>query len=229
MESGLGMRLGLGMRVALGLAAVFVVGGATVPARAEARDTPDLALVIAGDTGRSTTLRPGQDDFAWLWKLLRPMSTDTERVPDAWEDGDYPRVRATVVWALTGIGGWPYTERAPGGDVAIERQDQLLVADDGTPWVRSDPAPDIADDDIRWHRGSKSVYARLERAGVFGTAAEPAADSRDGDTAAEVRWGLWGLGAGRALGAGGVVLRRRWADRREAGPPNEPRHELIDL
>ncbi|MGW4757132.1 hypothetical protein [Streptomyces chartreusis] len=73
-----------------------------------------------------------------------------------------------MLWGLTGVGGWPQTNRAPGGDVAMERQDQLFVAGDGTPWVRSDLAPDVEDDDIRWHRAPRSVFERLDLAALLG-------------------------------------------------------------
>src|SRR5690348_12894728 len=105
-----------GLVVALVLT-VVALGGTAAPARAESRDIPDLALVVAD---RTVTLHPGDAQFSVLWQLLEPMETRTERVPEAWTRGRYPRVRATVVWALTGIGGWPCTRRAPGGDVAIE-------------------------------------------------------------------------------------------------------------
>ncbi|MEU9366061.1 hypothetical protein AB0D78_17945 [Streptomyces avermitilis] len=191
------------------------------------RDIPDLALVIAGGSGRTVVLRSGERDFARIWQLLGPMNVGTEQVPDAWARGRYPKVRATVVWGLTGIGGWPYTDRAPGGDVGIERQDQVFLAEDGTPWVRTDPAPDVADDDVRWHRATRAVFAEVDRSGLFGAA--PAAPAHE-DPAAAARWAVSGLGAGLVLGAGGTLLARRAAARREgAGPPREPRQELIDL
>ncbi|WP_416966394.1 hypothetical protein, partial [Streptomyces sp. Agncl-13] len=130
------------------------------------RDIPDLALVVSGGTGRTEAWRSGEPSFARLWTLLQPTYAGTERVSPEWEAGRYPAVRITVVWGLTGVGGWPRTSRAPGGDVAVEREDQLFVAADGTPWVRTDPAPEVADDDIRWHRAPRAVFAQLERAGV---------------------------------------------------------------
>ncbi|MFJ8358873.1 hypothetical protein [Streptomyces sp. NPDC093984] len=213
----------VGALVTTAVATVVALGGAAAPARATSRDIPDMALVVAGDSGRTTTLRPGDRRFALLWQLLAPTRTRTERVPEAWQRGRYPPARATVVWALTGIGGWPYTRRAPGGDVAIERQDQVFLAADGTPWVRSDPAPDVADDDIRWRRVPKDVFERLERDGLFGAApAAPGGGLRD-----DLRWAAVGLGAGLALGAGGTLaVRRRAAAQRVAEPP---RQELIDL
>ena len=87
-------------------------------------DVPDMALVIAGGTGRTTVLKSGQPAFARLRQLLRPDHMGTERVPEAWTEGRFPPVDFTVVWGLTGIGGYPQTHRAPGGDVAVERQDQ---------------------------------------------------------------------------------------------------------
>lgn len=192
------------------------------------RDLPDMALVVAGDSGRTVALRSGQRDFARLWQLLGPTRTGTEQVPEAWAEGHYPKVQATVIWGLTGIGGWPFTKRAPGGDVAIERQDQIFLAEDGTAWVRTDPAPDVADDDIRWHRAQRAVYDEVVRSGLF-EPAEPAKASADEGAAAAARWAIPGLGAGLALGAGGSFLMRRAAARREPGPPREPRQELIDL
>ncbi|MFD4622603.1 hypothetical protein [Streptomyces sp. NPDC058475] len=202
-------------------------GGTTAYAKA---DTPDLALVIAGDTGRTTVLHVGEEDFVRFWRLLAPRYTGTERVPEAWAAGHYPPVRATVIWGLTGVGGWPQTSRAPGGDVAIERADQVFVAADGTPWVRSDPSPDVADDDIRWHRAPRSVFDQLEeQSGLFGPVSAPASVTEPA-AAEHPRWAMAGLAAGLILGVGGTLLIRRAAARREdAGPPREPRQELIDL
>ncbi|WP_234377024.1 hypothetical protein [Streptomyces sp. TP-A0356] len=207
------------------VAALTGVAGAAAPAEAVSKDIPDLALVVANGTGRTTTLRSGDRDFALLWQLLSPSQSGTERVPDAWVRGRYPRVRATVVWALTGIGGWPYTRRAPGGDVAIERQDQVFLAPDGTAWVRSGPAPDASDGDVRWRRVSRSAFDRLEKGGLFGQPSDAVQDGSSGT----LLWGALGLGAGLALGVGGTLVVRRMAARREGGPPPEPRSELIDL
>jgi hypothetical protein len=214
---------GLGRLVAALAVAVTALTGAAAPARAVSKDIPDLALVVANGTGRMTALRAGDRDFVLLWQLLAPTETGTERVPDAWAQGSYPRVRATVTWALTGIGGWPYTTRAPGGDVAVERQDQVFLADDGTAWVRSDPAPDVADDDIRWHRAPRSVFDRLEKTGLL----EPSGTAAGDGSSADLRWAGAGLGAGLVLGSvATLVAVRRTAARREAGPP---RNEIIDL
>jgi hypothetical protein len=201
-------------------------------------------MIIAGDTGRTAVLRSGEPAFAGLRELLRPTFEGTERVPEDWTEGRYPPVAFTVIWGLTGVGGWPQTNRAPGDDVAVERQDQLFVAPDGTPWIRSDPAPDVQDDDIRWHRAPRSVFVRLERekaltglgggagrggdGGAEGTAGQRAAGAESGPDG--VRWAVSGLAVGIAVGAGGTVLIRRAAARRDAGPPREePRQELIDL
>jgi hypothetical protein len=195
-------------------------------AGAVAKDVPDLAIVIPGDSARTRTVRSGDTGFARLWDLFRPDETESEAVPPEWREGRYPRARATVVWGLTGIGGWPYTERAPGGDVAIERQDQVFLAEDGTPWIRSDPAPDVADDDVRWHRGARKVYDRLEKAGMVGPAERPG----ESGAGLRARWALWGALAGVALGGGGAWGLRRWSARRDAEPvAREPRQELIDL
>lgn len=201
------------------------IGG---PGGSLGQDVPDIAWVVAGGTGRTTALRSGDRDFARLWQLLAPLYTGTERVPEAWTEGRFPGVRATVVWGLTGVGGWPQTHRAPGSDVAVERQDQVFLAADGTPWVRSDPSPEVDDDDIRWHRAPRTVFERLARGDLFGSPDERAA-ARPG-LADRARWAVPGLAAGLALGAGGTLLMRRAAAWREgAGPPREPRQELIDL
>jgi hypothetical protein len=213
-----------------GTAQVQAVGTDQAQARDPRRDIPDLALVVAGGTGRTETWRSGQPSFARLWTLFQPTYTGTDRVSRDWEAGRYPAVRITVVWGLTGVGGWPRTMRAPGGDVAVEREDQLFVAADGTPWVRTDPAPEVADDDIRWHRAPRSVFAQMERTGLLG---EGGTDSRavGGKSAsADLAGPAWWAAAGVAVGVGGTLLIRRAAARREAGPPREePRQELIDL
>ncbi|MET9758374.1 hypothetical protein ABZ016_04865 [Streptomyces sp. NPDC006372] len=216
-----------------------VATAATGAAAAEARgrDVPDVAMVVAGGTGRAAAVRSGEPAFARLWQLLQPERTETERVPEAWTQGRFPPVRLTVVWGLSGVGGWPSTNRPPGGDVAVERQDQLFVAEDGTPWVRSDPAPTVEDDDIRWHRAPRSVFERLDLARLLGGSAmeggsggSTASGDLSGPVRGDVRWAAAGLAAGLAAGVGGTLLTRRAAARREAGPPREePRQELIDL
>ncbi|MDV7217801.1 hypothetical protein [Streptomyces prunicolor] len=203
---------------------------AQVQAQDPLRDIPDLALVVTGDSGRTETWRSGQSSFARLWTLLQPTYAGTERVSREWEAGRYPEVRITVVWGLTGVGGWPRTSRAPGGDVAVEREDQLFVAADGTPWVRTDPAPEVADDDIRWHRAPRAVFAQMERAGALGGTDATGKAVGDGAGSAELAGRAWWAAAGVAVGVGGTLLIRRAAARGEAGPPREePRQELIDL
>jgi len=194
-------------------------------------DKPDLAMVVTGGSGRTTAVRSGEPDFARLWQLLNPMYLGTERVSDAWEKGRYPSVRITVGWGLTGVGGWPQTNSPPGGDVAVERQDQLFLAEDGAPWVRTDPAPEREDDDIRWHRVPRAVFDRLDRAGLLGSG-----EGRDGEAQGWTGlehgswWAVPGLAVGFAAGVGGTRLIRRAAARPGAGPPREePRQELIDL
>ncbi|MFI6401197.1 hypothetical protein [Streptomyces sp. NPDC050548] len=207
-----------------GAAQVQAVGMDRVRVQDPRRDIPDLALVVAGDTGRTEAWHSGEPSFARLWTLLQPTYTGTERVSQEWEAGRYPAVRITVMWGLTGVGGWPRTSRAPGGDVAVEREDQLFVAADGTPWVRTDPAPEVTDDDIRWHRVPRPDFTRMERAGLLGTAAGEGPESSGSAGPA------WWAAAGVAAGVGGTLLIRRAAARREAGPPREePRQELIDL
>ncbi|MGW7382094.1 hypothetical protein [Streptomyces sp. NPDC054794] len=200
-------------------------------------DLPDMAVLVTGGSGRSTTLHSGEPGFARLWQLMEPTYTGTERVPRAWAQGRYPAPRVTVVWGLTGVGGWPRTSRPPGGDVAMERLDQLLLAADGTPWVRSDPAPDVTDDDIRWHRASRGVFRQLERSGLVAADGAPGpgpgADTGTGSGASgwdRTTDGAWWAVSGLAVGVAGTLLIRRAAARREAGPPrDEPRQELIDL
>ncbi|WP_078625455.1 hypothetical protein [Streptomyces iakyrus] len=229
------MRWGLVVCVAAVLAGGGTVTTATaVPARG--RDVPDVAMVVAGGTGRTAAVRSGQRDFARLWQLLEPTHTGTERVPDDWAEGSFPQVRLTVLWGLSGVGGWPGTNRPPGGDVAVERQDQLVVAADGTPWVRSDPRPTVEDDDIRWHRAPRSVFERFDLARLLGdaeggpVASTAAAADPDGPLRDGVRWAATAGALGLAAGAGGTLLIRRAAARREAGPPREePRQVLIDL
>lgn len=211
-------------------AAVMLMGPGAPRAQATDRDVPDLALVVTNGTARTVALRSGQRDFARLWQLLAPTHTDSEAVPEAWQEGHLPQVRVTVLWGMTGIGGWPYTQRAPGGDIAMERLDQVFLAADGVVWVRTDPAPDVEDDDIRWHRTSRAVFDELNRDGLLGPA-HPAttAATADKGTPDSVRWAVTGLAGGLALGVGGSLLIRRAAARREPGPPREPRQELIDL
>lgn len=186
---------------------------------------PDVALVVMGGSARTRTLHQGEPGFARLQELLQPSSTGTEPVPAAWAEGRYPAVRATVLWGLTGVGGWPLTSRPPGEDVALKRQDQLIVAEDGTPWVRSDLAPDVEDDDIRWHRAPRHLYERLKDSELLGDTDRPSGAARS-DSSVSLWWAVGGL----AVGAGGTLLIHRAAARRGAGPPRrEPRQELIDL
>jgi hypothetical protein len=191
------------------------------------RDTPNLAVVVAGDgSGRTTSVSSGEPDFARLWQLTRPSATDTEKVPRDWTEGRFPAVRATVIWGTTGVGGWPETDSAPGGDIYLGRQDQVILAEDGTPWIRSDPALDVNDDDIRWHRAPRSVYEQVERRELFGPGPVAGDGSRSADRA---WWTVPGLAVGLALGSGGTLLIRRAAAGREPGPPRASRQELIDL
>ena len=213
-----------------GTARVQAAGMDQVLVQVPRRDIPDLALVVAGDTGRTEAWHSGESSFARLWTLFQPTYAGTERVSQEWEAGRYPTVRITVVWGLTGVGGWPRTSRAPGGDVAVEREDQLFVASDGTPWVRTDPAPEVADDDIRWHRAPRSVFAQWERAGLPGGTGTGGKAVAGRPESASPAGPVWWAAAGVAVGVGGTLLIRRAAARREAGPPREePRQELIDL
>ncbi len=215
------------MRAAAGAAALWWAGvtGAAAADGARAVDEPDVAVVVWAETGRTASWHAGEFDFDRLRWLLDPAYTGTERVPEAWTEDRRPPVRFTVLWGLTGVGGWPQTRRAPGGDVAMLRQDQFFLAEDGTPWVRSDLAPDLTDDDIRWHRASRRAYEAMTDEGFFtagGTGTEGDGGGRHGV------W--WAAAAGLGAGVAGTLLTRRAADRYRAGPPRgEPRQELIDL
>ncbi|MGP4084662.1 hypothetical protein [Streptomyces sp. KR55] len=241
-------RVRLAVLVSVSVALALWGGPATVAAApGPGGNIPDLAVVIAGGSGRTTALRSGEPEFARLWQLLEPTFAGTERVSDGWAEGRYPPVRIIVIWGLTGVGGWPQSNRPPGGDVAIQRQDQLFVTEDGTPWVRSDPSPDVEDDDIRWHRAPRSVFERLDGTALLGGSGEgsaaraarggagsvPGADDADdkpGPGTLGVWWAAPGLAVGFAAGVGGTRLIRRAAAGHEAGPPREePRQELIDL
>ncbi|MFJ6391693.1 hypothetical protein ACIQJT_29255 [Streptomyces sp. NPDC091972] len=207
-------------------------GAATPPTGRAGLDRPDLAMVVTGHSGRARAVGADEPYFTRLWQLLQPTYTGTERVSGAWEEGRYPAVRFTVLWGLTGVGGWPRTDSAPGGDVVVAREDQLFLAGDGTPWVRSDPAPEREDDDIRWHRAPREVYARLDRVGLAGGAGGgPGAEAeRPEGPDHGVWWAVPGLVVGFAAGIGGTRLIRRAAVGPGAGPPrDEPRQELIDL
>ncbi|MBT2674864.1 hypothetical protein J7E95_29450 [Streptomyces sp. ISL-14] len=219
-------------------AALALCGGTATTAAAappQGRDVPDVAMVVAGGTGRTTALRSGEPAFARLWQLLQPTYVGTERVSEEWVEGRHPPMRITVFWGLTGVGGWPQTNRPPGGDVAVRRLDQLFVTADGTPWVRSDLAPEVEDDDIRWHRAPRSVFERLDLAAVLGEtedglAEAAAARDRPGPARGDPGWAVAGLAVGFATGVGGTLLIRRAAARPGTGPPREePRQELIDL
>ncbi|MFI1534236.1 hypothetical protein [Streptomyces anandii] len=197
--------------------------GARPESASGAYPEPDVAVVTYTATGRTAAWHSGEAEFDGLRSVLDPTYPGTERVPQAWTEGRHPPVRITVLWGLTGVGGWPRTSRAPGGDVAMLRQDQLFVTDDGTPWVRTDPAPDLPDDDVRWHRAPLRFYGLADHDGLLGST--PPAAGGDG-----TRERVWWAAAGLAAGIAGSVLVRRVADRREAGPPRgEPRQELIDL
>ncbi|MFD8572009.1 hypothetical protein [Streptomyces sp. NPDC059639] len=208
---------------------LMLVSGGPAQARPEGpggADVPDLAVVIApgAKAGPSVSLNDTDPNFARLEQLTAEFDAVTEPVPRAWDDGRFPHVVATIVWGITGVGGWPETRRAPGTDTAIERQDQLVVADDGTPWIRTDPMVDVNDDDLRWHHASPALVAELRHAGVF--PAETAADAHAGVPLWDkVRWALGGLVAGLALAW--AVWRMRGRLPRPPGEPREPRQQLV--
>ncbi|MHC5259802.1 hypothetical protein ACYSUO_18140 [Streptomyces sp. UC4497] len=210
------------------VAALLVAGASSAHARptqpGTGMDVPDLAVVIApgAGAGASVTLRDEDRNFARLERLTTGFDTVTERVPEAWQEGRFPPVVATVIWGLTGVAGWPDTHSAPGTDTVIERQDQLIVAEDGTPWIRTDPTVDVTDDDLRWHRASRPLVDRLTRAGVFPTSAP----SGERPTRAPWWWGLAGLTVG--LAAAALLWRVRIRPRSPRGR-QEPRQQLVDL
>ncbi|MBO0517837.1 hypothetical protein J0695_39765, partial [Streptomyces beijiangensis] len=155
---------------------------------------PDLALVIPMGGGSPASLSERDPDFAVLSAMMRPQNAHTEHVPEGFE----PTVRATVVWGLSGVGGWPQTDRAPGGDTAIEQQDQVMAPEDAssdTVWVRSDPSI-VNDDDIRWHRVPAGVLDLLDRHHLLGPGRPPARPDEGGAD------GWWWLIPGLALGYG---------------------------
>ncbi|MGY0069325.1 hypothetical protein ACWZEH_21560 [Streptomyces sp. QTS137] len=111
--------------------------------------------------------------------------------------------------------------------MAVPREDRFLVAGDGTPWTRTDPAPDVTDDDILRRRAPRRVHDRLEDDGFLGEEPEPAAFGGDGARAGGV---VWWAGRGARGGAARTLLTRRGAVRRRGGPPRgEPRQEPIGI
>ncbi|MFF8909604.1 hypothetical protein [Streptomyces olivaceoviridis] len=211
--------------VATGLVAVLLALGSasTAPAapgaRTGARDEtragavpegPGIAVVMTAGAGRTEAWDAGQAAYDELCGLLDPAYIGTERAPREWAEVRYPPGPAS---------------RAPGGDVAMLRQHQLSVADGGTPWVRTVPAPDVADDDIRRHRAPRREYDRPAGGGFPGLGGAPAA-AREGGAVEGVWWAAGGL----AVGVLGTLLIRSATAGRGAGPPwDEPRQELIDL
>jgi|UniRef100_A0AAU3I103 hypothetical protein len=196
-------------------------------AQGSSGDSPDIVLTVAGDTGRTTTLHSGDPDFGRLWRLLSPRYTGPKKTPDEWADGHLPVPEVTVIWGVTGAGG----------DVAIERQDQVFLTADGAPWVRSDLAPDLVGGDFRWHRAPLSVFGQLTQEGkLFGSGSAASAVRVEPDPAA---WAVPGLAAGLALGAGATWFIRRAKVRQvnagndgnagNAEPLWEPRQELVEV
>ncbi|MFF3490976.1 hypothetical protein ACFYWS_06460 [Streptomyces sp. NPDC002795] len=225
-STGVAMRYVRGpVRVVLVVVALLLTAAPLAHARpthpGSGMDAPDLAVVIApgAAAGPSVAVHYEDRNFARLELLTTGFDTVTERVPQSWQEGHFPPVVATVVWGLTGVAGWPQTHRAPGTDTAIERQDQLIIAEDGTPWIRTDPMVDVNDDDLRWHHASPTLVDQLTKAGVFPTTEAPA----ERPTQNPWWWGLAGLSVG--LAAAGAVWRIRIRPR----DPREPRQQLVDL
>ncbi|MYT68654.1 MULTISPECIES: hypothetical protein [unclassified Streptomyces] len=215
-----------GSAVSAAVLLVLVTGGSAQarPVGPGSADVPDLAVVIApgAEAGPSVSLHYEDPDFARLERLTAEFDAVTEPVPSEWDDGDFPPVEATIVWGMTGVGGWPETRRAPGTDTAIERQDQLVVAADGTPWIRTDPMVDVNDDDLRWHRVSPALVTELRRAGVF---PPERADAHGGVPLWDrVLWALGGLLVG--LAAAAWWFRGR-LPRFPGRVPREPRQQLV--
>ncbi|MGW0509124.1 hypothetical protein ACWD1W_07625 [Streptomyces olivaceoviridis] len=129
-------------------------------------------------------------------------------MPREWAEGRYPPVRFMVLWGPTGVGGRAQTRRAPGGDVAMLRQDQMFLAEDGTPWVCTDPAPDALDDDIRWHRPPWREYDRSAGGGFLWLGGVPAA-------AREAVWSR--VRGGRPTGSPSEYSGRCWSATRRPG------------
>ncbi|MFD8736445.1 hypothetical protein ACFV06_16245 [Streptomyces sp. NPDC059618] len=193
-------------------------------------DSPDVALTIAGDTGRTTTLHNADPDFGRLWRLLSPRYTGTQKAPDGWRDGHLPELQATVIWGVTGPGDGTRTAHVtPGGDVILSRQDQVYLDSDGTPWVRSNLSPDSMNHDIRWHVAPRSVFDELMKEGrLFGSGTVVSAPTVQLDPAF---WAVPGLAAGVALGAGAAwfISQAAVRARREnTGPLLGSRQELIE-
>ncbi|MFE1292045.1 hypothetical protein [Streptomyces sp. NPDC058751] len=187
-------------------------------AQSSSGDSPDIVLTVAGDTGLPTTMHSGDPDFGRLWRLLSPRYTGPKKTPDEWADGRLPAPQVTVIWGVTN----------PGGDVSIERQDQVFLTADGAPWVRSNLAPDLVGGDFRWHRAPLSVFAELLKEGkLFGSGSPTSAVRVALDPAA---WAVPGLAAGLALGVGATWFVRRATVRRvNTEPLREPRQELVEV
>lgn len=209
----------------LTMVAVLVLGA---PAASHAAlGDPDLAVVVTNSTARTRTLQAGDRDFDRLWEAVEPLYTGTERVPDAWVEGRLPNPPlASVLWGVSGVGGWPRTPSAPLTDVAMVRLDQVFVTDDGTPWVRSDLTPHVDDDDIRWHKAPRLEFEELRRGGLLAVPAPPPAESGQDGAAPSWRPTARGAVLGAAVTLVVVWLLRR---RRRVGGDEEPRQELIDL
>jgi hypothetical protein len=213
------------------VAAPAVPDSAEQAARRTSAESPDVALTIAGDTGRTTTLHNEDPDFGRLWRLLSPRYTGTQKAPDGWKDGHLPEPQATVIWGVTGpADGTRTAHRTPGGDVTISRQDQVYLSVDGTPWVRSNLSPDSMNHDVRWHSASRSVFDELMKEGrLFGSRSVVSTTRVAPDPA---MWAVPGLAAGVALGAGATwfICQAAFRARREnAGPLLVTRQELIEV
>ncbi|MBN0044338.1 hypothetical protein JS756_09485 [Streptomyces actuosus] len=195
-----------------------------------ARTLPGPARVTEAGPGRTAALRAGEPGFAWLRDLPKPSYRDTETVPRAGADARCPAARLIVRRGWTAVGARPPADRGAGGDVAVERLDELFVDRDAVTVVRTGPSPEAQDDDIRWRRASRRAYEDPERKGLPGRA--PAAtDAGGGGPLDGGWWALPGLAVGLALGAGGTALVRRAADCPGTRPPGDDgrRRELTDL
>ena len=202
---------------------------------------PTSVLVVATATSEAAGLTYFDDKYNDLERLLgRPGVGSRTKAP---ETGLVGARQINVTWLLHDVDPW--------------RLNQVYVDTDSTAvWIHT--ATDLPRSrNGYWHRAEQptALRALLKELGVMGRSltrtpaeagtagpdarpdagpgpsraeAAAASPSPDGDSG----WSraTAGLAAGLALGAGGSVLIRRAAARREAGPPHgEPRQELIDL
>ncbi|GAA3134478.1 hypothetical protein GCM10017687_58450 [Streptomyces echinatus] len=178
-------------------------------------------LVTAG-AGRTEAWHAGQAAYDRLARSARPGVTDTER---CLVSGRGPVSTGAVHGAVgpDGVGGWARTRRGARRGRGDARQDQLFVAEDGTPWCADEPAPGPAGRRHPLARVPRREYDRLAGDGFRGSAGRGRPRVR--------RCGRWGVvGAdGLASRVAGMLLVRGAAPGWCLAATNEPRQELIDL